>query len=190
MAAITPNEVLRLGGRLSYGPTTLAPSTGWPWGGTGLGIVSAAALEPNIITEPLVSPERNEAHEVLWLGGTWTFSAVLRQWHDDVNALFPNVDTGAVSGENVITGRGTFRPGGLLSSKAVVLLWTPDDPAQPFLVFHRAVPLIAPAARLNLSSQSAFSFATVWLAIADGSDETIDIGAKADIASILGIANS
>ena len=185
MGAADVEKVLRAPGQLCINPTDL--TIVFPHGGTSLGALEAALVQPFKLTEEIISPSRNDVAEWLYLGESWKLSAILRQQDDDVKTtLFENTSVGAVTGERVVNARGTVLPGSPLSARAVQLCFSPFNPTHPGVLFHRALPALEETAELNFSMFTDLSFAALFVAIPSGTNgRPADYGRLADLDALL-----
>lgn len=173
-------------GRLSYGPTnTAALLTPYPHGGTGLGVKRAATADPNQ-TYGIIKGEEygGERVEILDTGGEgWTLAAILRGYDDEaVKLLFQNTSTGSVSQHAVITSPGNNKPGRILASSGIVLVFTPDSPDHhPMIVFHRAVAMIEQQMKMALSWNVPLEIPVVFAALRDANGKAVSVGYRQDI---------
>jgi len=180
VAAGNPNTVLRAPGRLSINPNDL--SAAYPHGGTALGVVASAFANPNFTTEPVFAEEFAEAVDVVYLGQSWVFGARLRNVQDGdvLGTMFPNTSAGG-SGTKIIDHPGTVGPGTLLSSRSVILLFTPRDVTSDALLIYRALPLVEATARLAFSALEELAFPVIFRAIRNTSGKSIALGKLGDL---------
>jgi hypothetical protein len=176
-----PRDILRSPGRLSYGATSLA--TAYPHGGTALGIVRAIAAAPNERFVDVIAEEYGgETVERLFMGQSWTISAILRSFDPAALALVaPNSTTGTVSQERIVTEPGTVRAGHPRATAGVKLVFSPDAPDAPYLVLYRAIPSIEASATLQFGRSVETELAIVFTGARDASGRMIAWGRSEDI---------
>lgn len=157
MADDTPERVLRNGGRLVVDPTNLAAA--YPYGGTPLGILGSYLLRWQFVTDKARGADDRHAQELveeLYVGESLAFAFTLRQWDNDpLNVFFPNRIAGAT--RTVLTDQyagvaGSRRPGTRLTSNNRKLLFVPNNPDMPSLIFYSACPSLAGTHELRFSA--------------------------------------
>ena len=184
MAAPDPNNVLRIGGRVSLDPSNF--SAAWPYGGTALGTAFSAAFAINSDSCEIDRVGREEPHDILYRGESPRLSAVFSEWSDDLTDLFPNAKTGG-SGSKMLSG-GQIRAGALLSAKAAVILFSPFDETQfGFIALHRALPVLDLTGDIRLGFTEHALYQVTWVGIAAANGKTYSMGLKADVQSELGL---
>lgn len=161
----------------------------FPYGGTALGIVKAIAVRPGVTYEEVTAEEYGgERVEVIATGEAWTLAAVLRSWDSDgVTRVFP---TTSVPGSGIPQVRhpntadaNAGRAGRIMSDSSVVLAFCPDAPlVHPGVVFHRAIPLLAEQAEMQLSLARPTELAVVFAAIRSATGKSVTIGRLSEIA--------
>lgn len=188
MSTPNPKDILAaVPGRLSFGATGLAGA--YPHGGTALGIVKAIALRPGATYEEVTAEEYGgERVEVVATGEAWTLAAILRSWDaDGVARIFPTMSVPASGIARVLhpntADPNAGRAGRLLSSSAVVLVFTPDALlVHPGIVFHRAVPLLDDQAEMNFSLARMTEVAVVFAALRSATGKSVSVGRLSEIA--------
>lgn len=187
MGTAAAGSVLLVPGRLAKNPTDL--TTAYPHGGTALGVVADVVLEPRVRTMEIEAEEWGGAPaDVLYLGEAWRLAVLLRQWDvDAIDAVFPNVtNTGTGNVRRTIQQTGsTVYPGYTLSSRAMKLVFTPDDSARPGLLIQRALPALRPTAALNLGLGEELGFAAFFWVLKGANARYADVGTLADLAGYL-----
>lgn len=156
MAAIDLARVLRVPGRLALNPGTIYPGT-YPFGGTALGKVSEVELDWGLRYVPVVAEEFGEAVEDLRVSELPLLAFTLEQWDSDtIQKIFPSVKTsGSPSGIGGISRiNGGARPGFVTALDPI--LFTPDDPRHPGVLFHRPLPEVARPISFSLEEESFF----------------------------------
>tara|TARA_B100000686_G_scaffold145595_1_gene153091 strand:- start:939 stop:1505 length:567 start_codon:yes stop_codon:yes gene_type:complete len=186
MSSGSVRDVLRIPGKLVINPTDI--NAAYPHGGTEMGLTRDSQMRFGIKTS-LVHAEEwgNQPVESVYCGESAVFAAVLREWDNDaISNIFPNVGTGAVSGDKTILGRvagaGVNRAGYLLSNKSFVLLFSPKSvDRHPMVIIRKAIPMVEEASMLQLSLAEEMGIGVVFQAIPDSSDRLYDIGRREDL---------
>jgi len=174
-------------GRLAYGCTDLTAS--WPHGGTGMGFVDKTWVEIDSPVYPLVAMEYGgEGVDEIALGGRALIRCVLRDDDTDALGVAPlNSAAGVPSGYQVISGLGANVAGTFHSSRAVVVVFTPqsvidgDDGAHDLVVFFHASPRFDEAQRIAHHAQEERQYALAFRALRDSSGRNWKIGRRADL---------
>jgi hypothetical protein len=179
------SKVLRLPGRLSHTPTSLA--TAYPHGGTALGTVGSLDLVPRETPFAVTAEEWGGTPSEFVSGGTiWLLEAKLREFDADaLSILFPGYASGARGGPTLQiraatnASRAGQNLGALLSR---VLVFTPDAVDDfPLVIFRRAVPAIAESAKLAFRGNEAGTIACCWYATPDSNAKIADVGRRRDL---------
>ncbi len=172
-------ETLRQPGRLVSTPTDL--SLAFPHGGTALGKLISVAIDWGIDAIDVPGLEDGEPVDQIELIGVFTMSCVLRGYDNEVvKVAMPNTVVSS-TGNRRIQGRGAKRHGRMRSSRAVPILFSPDDPD------HRAVyiPLALPAPdvtqALFLMGSARYGFPLVFTAMEDSNGETYYVDLLGDL---------
>lgn len=124
-----PDEQLALiGGHLILSPASATAGAGGDYGGTILGTIQAVELEQEIEAEDVTAEEYGgEPVDAVFLGERWRIRAQLGNL-DTSGLAQAFLETSAGSGLRYFTWPHTsFKPGGLMSSKRVDLLFAPRD---------------------------------------------------------------
>lgn len=183
MTASNPRDIAEIPGKLCVNPTDL--SLPFPHGGTGLGVVRTPIFRPGITYEEIHAEEFAEPVEYIATGQACVLAATLISWDEEaLKELFWNTEAGAVSSWRGVkeSAAGSNRAGFLLSSRSVVLLFSPNDADNaPMLLIRRALPMMGPAAEATLSLASAISVAVVFAGIRDASGRLYDWRRRKDI---------
>lgn len=181
MTMPNPAKILRAPGRLCTGPTDL--SLAFPHGGTALGVMRAVAVRTGVRTISVTAEEfGGEVVEKVFGGESWMLVAILRDFDRDVLAsVFPNSSVGTVSQERKLTGPGTLRPGHLLSSRAVALLFSPDAPDAPAVYLPKAIPILADGMELGLAYAEPLEVMVGFQAIRNATKGSYQIARLQDI---------
>lgn len=144
MGAVDPLQALQAPGQLYINPTTVDPVDG-----TLLGLKQSVTLRYEERRISNTAEEfGGEAADDVFLGIEWRIAFALRGFDNDaIQALFPNTSITTTTNTNK---RGVNYPGSELrvgqswSTKAVKLLFVPDDPDQHGVYFRSAIPLTEP----------------------------------------------
>lgn len=183
MATEKLQNLMFISGRLVHSPTDLTAA--YPHGGTELGYAREITLIPSQVTTFIRGEEFGQTIvEAIEGGRSWVLGANLRGWDDDaIDTFFPGTALGTTTGRRYITETTTSpQPGALLSSRAIELLFVPDDTDNyPIILFRRALPLVEEAAELAFALRSEFTIPVMFIAIPDTDGKIIDIGWKQDI---------
>lgn len=152
MAAPEVLEALRVPGQLIVGPTLT--TGGIPFGGTRLGLVRNVVLRMKEGRVEITAEELGvEVVDYVLTGADYQIAFALRGWDADAwSTVFPNTTLGALGGQTGVVAPGPVEPGRLGSSRAVKLLFAPDDTARhPAVYFPAAIPLAAETQEVALS---------------------------------------
>lgn len=192
MTAYDPRLVRRVPGRLAYGCTNLASV--WPHGGTGLGLVRGVVYREYGADYPVTVEAKGGAPvEYLRRGVIVGIGGILRGWDDDaLSLLFPNTAAGTTSQRRVVGGTETVRAGNWMSGSGVVLVFTPEgathaqsastaDVDAPFIVLHRAIPMLGETAELKLNRRDDTGMPVLFMGIENTNGKTRMIGPRRDL---------
>lgn len=181
MALANIRKALRVPGQLCVGATNLAIA--FPHGGTALGVKREMSLR----AIPNVYLSRREGFgkqivEGLHLGEAWSIAATFRTNDKDVlSTVFFGPSAGA-SGETRVQYPGTSKPGLRWSTRAVKLVFSPDDDTNHrFVIFYAAMPMPGESMELVHRLQEEQVLACAFIAIPDGSGRFVDWGKKGDV---------
>ncbi len=166
-------EIMQAPGRLCVNPTSISGnSSDYPFGGNDLGVVRLLIAYPEQGILKITAEELGGQCVDGILGSeNWKIGATLRNFDKIALAiLFPNTATGG-SGKLYIENKGindTVRPGGLLSDRAVKLMFFPDAPLRdPTLIFYKALPMIDETAGFNFSANLEMTLGIAFQATAE-----------------------
>jgi hypothetical protein len=138
---------LRSPGRLCIEPSNLGGT--FPFGGTDIGMSVDIDLEPVQHTEWLREEGfGKETLDGIALGESWVIRAVVRKPNETALAAVMLDGTWA-SGS--YTYPSSFKPGYLMSNKAIKLLFVPTDETQKFVYFPSALPSVEESGRVRLA---------------------------------------
>ncbi len=175
MSARDINQALQSPGRLCIAPTDL--TLAFPHGGTELGSVYRAYCQQTTGYFDVKAEEYGGAIvESIWSGENYAFGAILRQWDETaIGTVFPNTATGATTKRVGVkhwsdVASSPVRPGHLLSSRSVKLLFSPDDPANcRAVILYRALPKVSESLTLALRLNERQEIPVLFVAIPDAS---------------------
>ena len=188
MGAISLADVVRVPGRLCYGPTSLAAA--YPHGGTALGPVHYCAVS-RVVRRDVVRArelggrivEGSEGAEDLIL------TARFRGLDDDALALlWPSTATGASTHKTVRIPGSTNLPGTKLTARAQKVLFSPLDVTTGNAwgaIFYRALPLLEDNLELQLNVINELDFIAAFQCIPDASGRVAEFGRMADLVAVL-----
>lgn len=142
MVAGNASRILRAPGRLVVNPSDL--TVAYPYGGTEVGKTRLVTLT-SLGTAYRVECEGlgGEPSDILEAPARFVFSCFLRGWDDDAVEHFfaDNFVQGAKTGHSLIREPGLRVGGSSALSRAVSLLYVPDDPIHaPACLVYRGVP--------------------------------------------------
>lgn len=192
MTAYDARLLRRVPGRLSYGCTDL--TLAWPHGGTGLGLLRDPILRFYDGLYPVtIEAKGGVPVEYLERGDFVGFGCSLRGWDDDaLSLLFPNTAAGTVTQRRITSSAGLRRAGNWASERSVVLVFTPEgathaksrtapDVDAPFVVLHRAIPMVAESAELRLQRRDDVNLPVLFMGIENAAGKTYQIGPRRDL---------
>lgn len=183
MAAGTASRVIRSPGRVILGPTNLASPPNY--GGTEIGLTRLCVLQPigsqgfTVRSESLGEPT-----DILEGSNEFVFSCLCRGMDDDAMALlFPDrYSVGSVSKHAVFSVPGANVPGASALSRAVKLLYVPDDVVNvPSLLIYRGVPDFAEGAEVAFDRREELGFPIAIHCLRDANNLTLKIGRIVDL---------
>lgn len=176
MATADPRAILNVPGRICYGPSDL--STAYPHGGTDLGSVRQVVVR-RVDARHEIRDEAfgQEIRDIVWGGENWALAFILRQFDENaVATIFPNTATGTTTQHIGIAAPGTVRPGTLLGTRSVVLLFSPYAPEiSPACLFYKAIPLPEETVELNLAIGKRFEIGCVFVGVRDTSNRIAQV---------------
>ena len=183
----TPNvqNLIRVPGRLSHTPTSLA--TAYPHGGTALGLASVVLrfVEPTFL---VTAAEWGGAVVDLIDGGLHpVLDCEIREVTDpDALAIvFPCNAAGAAGGPTLsyVVDSSTHRAGRRLGDTlSRVLVFTPDNADEhPWIILRRAVPALRESVELAMRANTTATLRVLWYATADSNKKAFDWGRRRDL---------
>lgn len=180
----TPNvrDILRVPGKLCINPTNLTAA--FPHGGTALGIVHDVAIRLEQPCQYITAEEYgNQKIEGVIVTSGCSLGFILRGWDNDcLNRLFPNTFLGGVTGKRYIVDPGTIRPGERLTSRAVVLLFSPDDPNRhPMFEMFSAVPAVDETREIQMRMDEDFGIPVIFHGLRSVGDALYKFGFAHDL---------
>jgi len=182
MVAGHASRTVRASGKLVVGPTNL--SAAFPYGGTQVG------RSKLVVVQSFGEPYRIEgegigrATDVLEPEKRHMFSCILRGWDDDaVDLLLNDGDTvGGTSGHAVYSVPGSATPGRSALSRAIMILYVPDDLVHvPAVLVYAGIPYLSPGAEMAFQSRAELGVPLVAECFRDGNGNTLSIGRLADL---------
>lgn len=183
MTTFNPRDITKIPGKLCVNPTDL--TTAFPHGGTGLGVVRNILFRPETRYVDVIAEEFGERVESIAVAQGCVLVGTLQSWDDEaLRHIFWNTVEGTVSSRRkVIEGSsGTNRAGHLLSSRSVVLCFSPDDTdRQPMLLIRRALPFAQESMEATLAINSDIALAFGFAGIRDTSGRLYEFGMRKDI---------
>ncbi len=182
MAVGTAMDVLQQPGRLCINPTNI--NTDFPHGGTALGELYKHAIRLNVGQTPINDEGLGiETRDIIYTGEQWSFFAILRSFDSDaINTFFPNTTVGAVSGKRKVMFPGSFNAGSLISTRSVVLLFSPlDADAGLYFLMRKALPLLNATNMINLALKTKAEIGVAFTATRNAANESIEWGYREDI---------
>lgn len=175
-------DVLQQPGRLCINPTNIL--TAFPHGGTALGEIYKHAIRVYTGQTPINDEALGiETRDIIYTGEQWAFLGLLRSFDPDaISTLFPNTVVGSGSGKRKIEFPGSFGPGSLLSSRSVVLLFSPlDEDNGLYFLMRKALPLPNTSNQINMALKSKAEIGFAFTAIRDAQNRAIEWGYREDI---------
>lgn len=182
MASPDVSRVINAPGRVCFSPSSL--SSAFPHGGTAIGTTRAGKMRHFGAYHPITDEAFGvEVRATVWCGENLALAMVLRECDDDaLGLMFPNTATGTTSQHKVVASPGSNRPGLLLAEKAVVLLFSPDDPERvPALLLYKAEPRFEEVTEYDLALNKRLETVVVFTATRDSSDRIWKRGMLKDL---------
>lgn len=180
MGAPDATKVWRAPGTLVINPVN---TTGPTYGGTILGIAHAARLVLRTVEDEVDAEEYGgEVTETVFLRREVRALVLIRGWDNDaITTLFGNTTLPA-STKRLITEPGaTHAAGDLGTSRAVKLLFAPNDARQPAWYLPRALPQLEETDELNWSIANELNLAAVFRGVRNAAGVTHQIGLLTDM---------
>lgn len=174
--AAPDEELLLAGGTLIAAPTNV--NTPPEYGGTILGTMQSVGIEETGRTAPILAEEYGgEEVDAIFKGSEYVCTTVMANWDDDaLSRVFPGFASGAYSYPNA-----TLAPGGLMSSRGVLLMFAPADVSRhPGFKLYRAVPLPEGSAML-WSGVEPLMVVTTWLGYRDTNEKLVKLAKVAGL---------
>ena len=191
MSAPAFQRVLEYPCRLAFGCTDLTAA--WPHGGTGLGFTDLVVVTLSAPVHVIQAQELPGASAIdaVACGEGWSMTFVLRDADPDAyTRFFLNTSTGTVSQRPKVVSPSTNRAGYSLSSRATVLVVTPETVVNGFedqhdlVVFYRALPHVQATADLEhrLGRERGIPLAVVGIPNASG--KAVEMGRLRDLTAV------
>lgn len=190
MATSDPGKLVFAGAQLCAVPTDLFSSSGFPWGGTALGLAKNVVIRIG----RKVSPIREEAFGPMPLTGIDLGEAPVivgsfRTFDPDaIQKVFASTAAGASTGVRGVQypNGNTYRTGGLISDLGFKLLISPDDfESQRFFYAYNAVPLTDEDGGLPFQRGEELLTPFRFICLPDASNRTYAWHLREDLSSIL-----
>jgi hypothetical protein len=177
-------DISKIPGKLCVNPTDL--STAFPHGGTGLGVVRNIVFRPEFKYTDIRAEEfGGERVESIATSRGCILTATLQSFDSEaLREMFWNTEEGTVSGKRGVReyAAASNRAGFLLSSRSVVLLFSPDDTDRaPMLLIRRALPQPQESMEGTLNLNSDIAMALAWVGIRDTSGRFYEWKYRKDI---------
>ncbi len=182
MSAGDPSQIIRASGRLVVNPTDLGVA--FPHGGTEVGRTRAVVVKSLGTSFRVEAEGLGEISDVLESSNRFVFACMLRGWNDDaVRLLWPdNYVVGSVSGHAKLDVPGNSRPGSSTASRAVVLLFAPDDPINcPAVLVFNGIPDWSDNAELAFSRNDELGLPLAVECLRNLAGKTLSIGRLSDL---------
>ena len=152
MTAPLTHKTMRASGRLIFSPQDITNADG-KWGGTVLGSTMAFSIQSLGEQYEVEGEGIGRPTDILEADRRYACGCALRGWDDDAaRHLMTDGDTvvGAVTGHRIWTGPGVVVPGSSALSRAIALLYAPDDYNNiPGVLVYHAIPQIAPGVEIE-----------------------------------------
>lgn len=181
MATSNVRNIFKTPGRLFMNPTSLTVEANY---GTELGTFRQAFLT---IDQPYQWIEAEEyggqkVDGVVTKEGC-SIGALLHSWDADlIQKLFPNTAAGDTTHRRRVVSPSTIRPGELMSTRAMVLYFVPDDPVRhPSFLMRRAIPATEEQFQVALKIDEEFGIPVVFYGIRDANGNLYDWGLPHDL---------
>jgi hypothetical protein len=184
VTTFNPRDISKIPGKLCVNPTDL--STAFPHGGTGLGVVRNIVFRPGFEYRDVTAEEfGGQVVERIPVRQGCVLTATLQSFDSEaLREMFWNTEEGTVSGKRGVkeSTAGSVRAGVLLSTRSVVLCFSPDDTDRaPMLLIRRALPCAQESHDVTLNLNSDIALAVGWIGINDTSGRLYDWKYRKDI---------
>jgi hypothetical protein len=183
MASGNVSRVLRAPGRLVIDPLDL--SSAFPYGGVEVGKTKLVVLT-TFNTSVRIECEGlgNEPSDILERTSRYVFSCFVRAWDDQAIEKFfaQNFVQGSVTGHSLLREPGNRVAGASALSRAIKLLYVPDDPvSNPAVMIYRGVPDWSENAELAFQRQEELGLPIAVECVRNGNDNILEVGRLADL---------
>lgn len=184
MAAANSSRVLRAPGRLVVSPATDFATSPYPYGGTEVGRVTMASLQPFGAPFLVESEGLGEVSDVLESHNRYRFACILRGWDDEAIQLL--MADGYAKGETtqhaLFAAPGNHYPGSTALLRALKLVYVPDDPIHvPGVLIYYGVPDWSDGAILEMRRDADFGVGLAIECLRDTQGRILKIGRLADL---------
>jgi hypothetical protein len=183
MASGNVSKVLRAPGRLVIKPTDLTVE--FPYGGIEVGKTKLVVLT-SFNTSVRIECEGlgNEASDVLERTSRYVFTCFIRAWDDDAIQQFfsSNFVQGSVTGHSLLREPGNRVAGASALSRAVSMLYVPDDPiSNPAVLIYEGIPDWSENAELAFQRQEELGLPIAVECVRNSSGNILEVGRLADL---------
>lgn len=183
MASGNVSKVLRAPGRLVVVPKDLA--AGYPYGGVEVGKTRLVVLT-SFNTGVRIECEGlgNEPSDILERTSRYVFTCFVRAWDDDAIEQFfsSNFVQGSVSGHSLIREPGSRVAGSSALSRAVKMLYVPDDPiSNPAVIIYRGIPDWSENAELAFQRKEELGLPIAVECVRNDSGNILEVGRLVDL---------
>lgn len=183
MSTFNPRDISKIPGKLCTNPTDL--STAFPHGGVGLGVVRNIVFRPEIQYQDVIAEEYGQRVESFAVYQGCVLVATLQSFDAEaLRNLFWNTEDGTVSSRRGVkeSSSGSVRAGFPLSTRSVVLCFSPDDTDRaPMLIIRRALPYLQESAEVAFALNSDIAIPFGFKGIRDSSGRLYDLKMRKDI---------
>lgn len=180
MAIPDVTNIRSLRGWLCKDPTDIGLP--FPHGGIALGVVKDGTFRPGIRTRVLVAEEwGNSPVEGVYAGEACILTCLLREFDADaMDSVFPNSVSGTV--RNYPSTTREVRPGALATDRKIALLFSPRDIGDnPFIVIHKAMPMVQESMALQLMISTEATMGVMFQGIPDSAGRTYEMGVTVEL---------
>ena len=175
-------RILRAPGTVYLNPTDLSAAS--PYGGTAVGHTNLCALQPLGTPFRVEYESLGEAGDILEPNNAYVFVCFIRGWDDDAVNLFLHGEheDGSTTQHAVFAEPGDSTPGESMLSRAVTLLYVPDDLIHvPGLIVYRGVPHWTEGSELAFQRGTELGIPLTLECVRDENGNTLRMGRFADL---------
>lgn len=146
------HQTIRASGRLIYSPQDVTNADG-DWGGTLVGHTKAFAIQSLGEQYEIEAEGLGRPSDILEADRRYACACALRGWDNDMvaNLMSDGVTAvGSVTGHRLWTGPGAIVPGASSLTRAITLLFAPDDYHNvPGVLVYSAIPQLSPGVEVE-----------------------------------------